>query len=84
MLVKNAPVLLFCVDIKFQFWVFVEERVGSDVVSLASPSGFNGWFFFCSGIQLYVLLNSYLRFTSCLYLDLYVLDDASISYGSFM
>ena len=45
MLVKNAPVLLFCVDITFQFWVFVEERVGPDVVSLASPSEFNGWIF---------------------------------------
>ena len=38
-------------------------------------------FFFCPGIQLYVLLSPYLCFISFLYLDLDVLgDDASISY----
>ena len=41
--------------------------------------------FFCSGIQLYLLLSPYLCFISFLYLDLYVLgDDASISKGYFM
>ena len=36
--------------------------------------------FFCSGIQLYLLLSPYLRVISFLYLDLYVLgDDALIS-----
>ena len=36
--------------------------------------------FFCSGNQLYLLLNPYLCFISFLYLDLYVLgDDALIS-----
>ena len=37
-------------------------------------------FFFCSGIQFYVLLSPYLCFISFLYLDLYALgDDAWIS-----
>ena len=37
-------------------------------------------FFFCSGIQFYLLLSPYLCFISLLYLDLYVLgDDALIS-----
>ena len=41
--------------------------------------------FFCSGIQVYLLLSPYLCFISLLYLDLYVLgDDALISLGSFM
>ena len=41
--------------------------------------------FFCSGIQLYLLLSPYLCFISLLYLDLYVLgDDTLISKGSFM
>ena len=31
--------------------------------------------FFCSGIQLYVLLSPYLCFISFLYLDLYVLGE---------
>ena len=36
--------------------------------------------FFCSGIQFYLLLSSYLCFISFLYLDLYVLgDDALMS-----
>ena len=36
--------------------------------------------FFCSGIQLYLLLSPYLCFIFFLYLDLYVLgDDALIS-----
>ena len=36
--------------------------------------------FFCSGIQLYLLLSPYLCFISLLYIDLYVLgDDALIS-----
>ena len=37
-------------------------------------------YFFCSGIQFYVLLSTYLCFISFLYLDLYVLgNDAWIS-----
>ena len=37
-------------------------------------------FFFCSGIQFYLLLIPYICFISLLYLDLYVLgDDALIS-----
>ena len=41
--------------------------------------------FFCSGIQLNLLLSPYPCFISLLYLDLYVLgDDALISWGSFM
>ena len=41
--------------------------------------------FFCSGIQFYLLLSSYLCFISVLYIDLYVLGDgALISLGSFM
>ena len=41
--------------------------------------------FFCSGIQFYLLLSSYLCFISLLYLDLYIIgDDAFISKGSFM
>ena len=41
--------------------------------------------FFCSSIQFYLLLSSYLCFISFIYLDLYVLgDDALISLGTFM
>ena len=41
--------------------------------------------FFCSGIQFYVLLSTYLCFISFLYLDLYVVgNDAWISKGFFM
>ena len=44
----------------------------------SGPMGYRD--FFCSGIQLYVLLSSYLCFMSFLYLDLYVFgDDASRS-----
>ena len=49
-----------------------------DVVSLVMSTEILLLYFFCSGIQLYVLLSPY--FISFLYLDLYVLgDDASIS-----
>ena len=34
--------------------------------------------FFCSGIQLYLLLSLYLCFISNLYLDLYVLGDNAL------
>ena len=34
--------------------------------------------FFCSGIQLYLLLSPYLCFITLLYLDLYVLGDGCI------
>ena len=41
--------------------------------------------FFCSGIQLYLLLSPYFCFISLLYLALYALgDDALISLGPFM
>ena len=44
------------------------------------PSGVYLLDCFCSGIQFYLLLSSYLCFISLLYLDLYVLgDDALIS-----
>ena len=44
------------------------------------PTGVYLLDFFCSGIQFYFLLSSYLCFISLLYLDLYVLgDDALIS-----
>ena len=38
--------------------------------------------FFCSGIQLYLLLSPYLCFISLLYLDLYVLRDNAGSFTS--
>ena len=48
------------------------------------PTGVYLLDFFCSGIQLYLLLSPYLCFISLLYLDLYVLgDDSLISKGSF-
>ena len=54
-------------------------------MSLVRPTGVYLLDFFCSGIQLYVLLSSYLCFISFLLLDLRVLrDDASICQGSFM
>ena len=44
------------------------------------PTGVYLLDFFCSGIQFYLLLSSYLCFISFLYLDIYVLgDDALIS-----
>ena len=52
-------------------------------MSLVRTSGVKLLDFFCYGIQLYVLLSPYLCFISFLYLDLYVLDDALISKGSF-
>ena len=46
------------------------------------PTGVYLLDFFCSGIQLYLLLSPYLCFISLLYLDLYVLgDDALIVRG---
>ena len=43
------------------------------------PTGVYLLDFFCSGIQFYLLLRSYLCFISFLYLNLYVLgDDANI------
>ena len=49
------------------------------------PTGLDLLDIFCSGIQFYLLLSSYLCFISLLYLDLYVLgDDALIIKGSFM
>ena len=44
------------------------------------PTGVYQLDFFCSGIQLYLLLSPYLYFICFLHLDLYVLgDDALIS-----
>ena len=44
------------------------------------PTGVYLLYFFCSGIQFYLLLSPYLYFISLLYLDLFVLgDDALIS-----
>ena len=45
------------------------------------PTGLYLLDFFCSGIQIYLLLSPYLCLISLLYLDLYVLgDDALISF----
>ena len=55
------------------------------LLSVVRPTGVYLLDFFCSGIQLYVLLSPYIWFISFLYLDLYVLlDGAWISYESFM
>ena len=52
---------------------------------LDRPTGVNLLYFFCSGIQFYLLLGPYFCFISFLYFDLYDLgDDALISYGFFM
>ena len=49
------------------------------------PTGVYVLYFFCSGIQFYLLLSPYPCFISLLYLDLCVWgDDALISKGSFM
>ena len=51
-----------------------------DSIQYIQDSGVNLSDFFCSGIQIYLLLSPYLCFISLLYLDLYVLgDDALIS-----
>ena len=42
------------------------------------PTGVNLMDFFCSAIQLYILLNPYLCFISLLYLNLYVLGDDAL------
>ena len=39
-------------------YLSIDERVGADVVSLVRPTGVKLLDFFCSSIQLYVLLNS--------------------------
>ena len=41
-------------------------------ISCVGKPGFTCWIFFCSGIQFYLLLSSYLCSISLLYLDLYV------------
>ena len=52
---------------------------------LSGPPGFYLLDFFCSGIQVYVLLNPCLCIIYFLNLDLYVLgDDAWISYGCYI
>ena len=51
-----------------------------DALAVVRPTGVYLLDFFCSSIQLYLLLSPYLCFISFLYLDLYVLgDDALIS-----
>ena len=58
----------------------IVEMVGPDALVVVRPTKVYLLDFFCSGIQLYVLLSAYLCFISFLYLDLYVLgDDALIS-----
>ena len=54
--------------------------LGPDVMSVGWPSEIYLLEFFYSGIQLYLLLSSYVCFINFLFLDLYVLgDDTSIS-----
>ena len=62
-------------------WVFTIANVSKKIlISVAWPTGVYLLDFFCSGIQLYLLLSPILCFISLLYLDLYVLgDDALIS-----
>ena len=55
-----------------------------DALAVVRPTGVYLLDFFCSSIQLYLLLSPYLCFISFLYLDLYVLgDDALISKSFF-
>ena len=49
--------------------------LGPDAASVVGTTGVYLLDFFCSDIQLYVLLCPYLCFISFLYLDLYVLGD---------
>ena len=48
------------------------------------PTGVYPLDFFCSGVQFNLLLGPCPCFVSLLYLDLYVLGDALIGWGSFM
>ena len=66
-------------DFDFEKTYLKMRGVGPDVVSLVRPTGVQLFDFFCSDIQLYVLLSPYLCLISFLYLGLYVLGDASIS-----
>ena len=50
-----------------------------DTLAVVRPTRVYLLDFFCSGIQLYVLLSPYLFFISFLYLDLYVLGDDQAS-----
>ena len=60
--------------------LFVLREYVLMLVAVASPTGVCLLDFFCSGIQLYVLMSPYLCFIFFLYLDLYVPgDDAWIS-----
>ena len=53
-----------------------------DALAVVRPTGVYLLDFFCSGIQLYLMLSPYLCFISFLHLDLYVLgDDALIRLG---
>ena len=53
----------------------IDEMVGSDALAVVRPTGVYLLDFFCSGIQIYVLLSPYICFISFLYLDFYVLGD---------
>ena len=54
--------------------------MGTDALALVGPTGIYLVDFFCSSIQLYLLLSPYLCFIFFFNLDLYVLeDDALIS-----
>ena len=62
-----------------------ERVLKPGALAVIRPAGVYLLDFFCSGIQFYLLLSTYICFISFLYLDLYVLgDDALISQGIFM
>ena len=57
---------------------YLEMRgFGPDAVPVVGSTGVKLFDFFCSGIQLYVLLSPCLCLVSFLYLGLYVLEDDS-------
>ena len=51
--------------------------VGPDALAIVRPTGVLLLDFFCSGIQLYVLLSLYVCFNSFFHLNLYVLEENS-------
>ena len=60
----------------------MDEMVGPVALVVVRPTGVYLLYFFCSGIQFYVLLSPSLCFISFLYFDLYVPGDSSwISFG---
>ena len=59
---------------------FYNDLCNNDILSVVEPTRVKLLNFFYSSIKLYVLLNSYLRFITFLYLNVYVLgDDISMS-----